>query len=101
MCDYRCLISFFTISFLLNGWMDVHVLSLNQSINADNKVKIASLGGIEVIITAMSTHQDHNGVQEHACTALGNLAHNDGISCPLINVGHSRFFIWAFVFILV
>ena len=44
----------------------------------DNQVKIASLGGIEVIIKAMSTHKDHSGVQKNACGALGNLAVNDG-----------------------
>ena len=54
----------------------------NQSIMAANKIKIASLGGIEAIIKAMATHQDHNGVQENACAALRNLALNDGISYP-------------------
>ncbi len=45
-----------------------------------NKVKIASLGGIEAIIKAMSTHKDNSGVQEYACAALRNLAaNNDGI----------------------
>ncbi len=45
-----------------------------------NRVKIASLGGIEAIIKAMSTHKDHSGVQENACSALWNLVFkNDGI----------------------
>ncbi len=42
-----------------------------------NQVKIASLRGIEAIIKAMSTHNDHSGVQEQACGALSNLAVND------------------------
>ncbi len=64
-------------------WMDEYVclMSINLS-SAYNNVKIASLGGIEASIKAMSTHKDHNGVQEQACAALGNLAFNDGISCP-------------------
>ncbi len=45
-----------------------------------NKVKIASLGGIEAIIKVMSTHMDHSGVQQNACGALRNLAANyDGM----------------------
>jgi hypothetical protein len=62
--------------------MDVYMCfeSINQS-TENNRVKIASLGGIEAIIKTMSAHQDHNGVQEQACGALGILAHNDGISC--------------------
>ncbi len=45
-----------------------------------NIVKIASLGGIEAIVTAMSAHKDHSGVQREACCALWNLAAmNDGI----------------------
>ncbi len=47
----------------------------------DNKVKIASLGGIEAIIKAMSTHKDHIGVQVNACRALWNLAANNNGVC--------------------
>ncbi len=44
-----------------------------------NKIKIASLAGIEAIIKAMSIHTNNSGVQENACCALGNLAaSNDG-----------------------
>ena len=42
-------------------------------------MKIVSLGGIEAIIKAMSTHKDHSGVQEKACGALMKLAVNDGM----------------------
>jgi hypothetical protein len=49
----------------------------------ENRVKIAVLGGIEAIMNAMSTHKDHFGVQEKACNALGNLASNEGMFCPL------------------
>jgi hypothetical protein len=44
-----------------------------------NQVKIVSLGGIEAIIKAMSSHKDHSGVQEQACGALLKLAHTDGM----------------------
>ena len=45
-----------------------------------NRVMIASLGGIEAIIKAMSTHKDSSEMQENACGALANLvAKNDGI----------------------
>ncbi len=47
----------------------------------ENGVKIASLGGIEAIIEAMSIHKDHNGVQEWACAALGNLASSSSMFC--------------------
>ncbi len=54
--------------------------ALLVSLFTANKVKIASLGGIEAIIKAMSTHKDHSGVQENACRAFGNLAaSHDGI----------------------
>ncbi len=47
----------------------------------DNRVKIASLHGIEAIIKAMSTHKEKSGVQEYACCALRGLAANNaGIS---------------------
>jgi len=48
-----------------------------------NKGKIASLGGIEAIIEAMSTHKDHSVVQEKACAAFWNLAANDGMPARL------------------
>jgi hypothetical protein len=47
-----------------------------------NRVEIASFGGIEAIVRAMSTHKDHSGVQEKACKAMGWLAANNGIFCP-------------------
>ncbi len=41
---------------------------------------IASLGGIEAIIAAMSTHKDHSELQETACAGLSKLAvENDGM----------------------
>ena len=52
---------------------------LSVSLHIANEVKIASLGGIEAIIKAMSTHKDHIGVQENTCGVLRNLAvNNDG-----------------------
>ncbi len=44
-----------------------------------NRVMIASLGGIEAIISAMTNHKDHSGVQEWACHALVELALKDGM----------------------
>jgi hypothetical protein len=49
-------------------------------INIANKGKIASLGGIEAIIKAMSTHSDNAAVQDKACGALNHLAANDGMT---------------------
>ena len=55
-------------------------LPLLMSLSIANRVKIASLGGIQAIIEAMSTYKDNSGVQEKACGALWNLtAYNDGI----------------------
>ncbi len=45
-----------------------------------NREKIASVGGIEAIMVAMSAHKDQSGVQEQACTALWNVsANSDGM----------------------
>ena len=60
------------------------------SLYIDNEVKIASLGGIEAIIKAMSTHKDHSGVQENACSALWNLAANDGMCSSAFVLSSSR-----------
>ena len=48
-----------------------------RRINDDNKVIIASLGGVEVILTAMRKHKEHADLQEYASGALFNLAIND------------------------
>ncbi len=48
-------------------------------------MKVASLGGIEVIVSAMKRHSGHEGVQVHGCTALANLAHNSGLMSAIIN----------------
>ena len=42
----------------------------------DNRVKIASLGGIEVTLTAMKEHKAQEEIQRNGCHALGNLAFN-------------------------
>ncbi len=55
-----------------------------------NKVKIASLGGIEAIIKVMSTHKENSEVQEKACCALLNLAVNDGICISLFVIFFTR-----------
>jgi hypothetical protein len=43
------------------------------------QAKIASLGGLEAIMSAMSTHKDHAEVQLQACHALGTFSAKDGI----------------------
>ncbi len=43
-------------------------------------MKIASLGGIEVIVSAMKRHSGHEGVQHQGCWALVDLsADNSGL----------------------
>ena len=42
----------------------------------DNKVKISSLGGIEVILTAMKEHQSRMQIQEEGFYALIDLSEN-------------------------
>ncbi len=54
-------------------------------------MKIASLGGLEAIMAAMSAHKDHGGVQEQACGALGNLAVNDGMVVSIAFLYHNSF----------
>jgi hypothetical protein len=45
-------------------------------VSVNNKVTIASKGGIELILQAMKLHPNHADVQEYACGALQNLAVN-------------------------
>ena len=42
----------------------------------ESSVKIASLGGIEVILTAMKEHKSHEEIQRYGCGALSSLAIN-------------------------
>ena len=42
-------------------------------------MKITSLGGIEVIISAMKGHSGHEDIQENGCRALVYLASNSGL----------------------
>ena len=42
-------------------------------------MKITSLGGIEVIISAMKRYSGHEEVQENGCRALVYLASNSGL----------------------
>ena len=46
------------------------------AVNADNQVKVAQAGGIEMVISAMKKHEGHAGVQEKGCAALWSLAVN-------------------------
>ena len=42
----------------------------------ENSMEIASLGGIELILTAMKEHKSSAGVQKQGCGALRTLALN-------------------------
>jgi hypothetical protein len=48
------------------------------SFNADNRVAIVAMGGIEAVVGAMAVHGSSAGVQEKGCSALSNLAVNTG-----------------------
>ncbi|KAK3239823.1 hypothetical protein CYMTET_50280 [Cymbomonas tetramitiformis] len=56
----------------------------NLAINKDNQVKVAAVGGIEVVIEALHRHRDHIGVQEKGCRALVNLAATPRTALPLV-----------------
>ena len=42
----------------------------NLAVNAENKAKIATAGGIDAVVLAMRTHQDVAAVQEKGSIAL-------------------------------
>ena len=42
-----------------------------------NKAEIARLDGIDVVLTAMQSHETHVGIQEQGCAAIANLALDD------------------------
>ena len=46
--------------------------------NADNKVKVAALGGIQALLKAMDEHPESVDVQEQACAALLNIGTSNG-----------------------
>ena len=45
----------------------------------ENKVLIASLGGVELVLSALGNHSSHVGIQERGLDALGNLAANGSL----------------------
>ena len=45
----------------------------------ENKVLISSLGGVELVLSALGNHPSHVGVQEKGLVALGNLAVNGSL----------------------
>ena len=47
---------------------------LGLATHDDNKVKIASLGGIEAVVKAMKAHLAASAVPQFGCRALCNLA---------------------------
>jgi hypothetical protein len=67
----------------------LHVFSVRianaSNLAADNKVEIASSGGIETIVAAMKQHDSNAAVQEQACGTLWNLAETGAMGrlcCP-------------------
>ena len=48
------------------------------STDEGKRSEIATVGGIDVVLTAMQKHREQAGVQEAACGALWNLAFDDG-----------------------
>ena len=45
----------------------------------ENKVLIVSLGGVELVLSALGNHSSHVGVQKSGLAALGNLAVNGSL----------------------
>jgi dihydroorotate dehydrogenase len=59
----------------------------NLAYNAANKVTIAGVGGIDVVVAAMRHHADAAGVQERGCGVLRSLAANAASKAAIIRVG--------------
>ncbi len=55
-------------------WHHVFILA-----HLENQVKIASFGGIEVIISAMKKYSDHKEIQDSGYLALCRLASSSGV----------------------
>ena len=53
----------------------------------DNKVSIATAGGIAAIVNGMKAHRVHPGVQENGCLALSNLAANSDNQVSIAKAG--------------
>ena len=49
----------------------------------ENKVLIASLGGVELVLSALGNHSSHVGIQERGLLALVNLARNGSLRVAL------------------
>jgi len=45
----------------------------------ENEVLISSLGGVELVVSALGNHSSHVGVQESGLAALRNLAVNGSL----------------------
>ena len=60
----------------------------NLGRDAENQVKIAAAGGIQVVVGAMTQHPGAAGVQQYGCWALCNLAvNNDDIRAQVVSGG--------------
>jgi len=46
-----------------------------------NKALIASLAGVELVLSALGNHSSHVGIQDHGLRALANLAVNGSLGC--------------------
>jgi hypothetical protein len=75
LCSVRFYLALVARSHIHNGRFFFH----HSFCLLGNSVKIASLGGIEAIILAMSTHRNCAKGQQDAITALHNVACNHGM----------------------
>ena len=53
----------------------------------ENKVLIATLGGVELVLSAMRHHPSHTSIQESGLGALGSLSVNGSCVCVCVWVG--------------
>ena len=52
---------------------------------AENRVKVAAAGGIEVIVKTINRHIWRSDVRRHGCNALYNMIANNGKTIDKIN----------------
>jgi len=55
------------------------VNNLVSTMSGENKVLIASLGGVKLVLSTLGNHSSHVGIQERGLRALVNLARNGSL----------------------
>jgi hypothetical protein len=63
------------------------VLHRMLAFNGDNVIKIAQLGGIECILTALRLHVANEDVQDRGCNSLRDLAASDANKVKIVQLG--------------